>query len=373
MPTAVWKRELASAYRSLDDLRRRFPRMRITPAMRKAEATFPMAVSPYYASLIRKPDFSDPVFAQCVPNEGELIEAPWLSGDPLGEIPYSVTPRLVHRYKDRALLLVTSACATYCRHCTRKRVSGCPDAAIRDDELAAACAYLRSHPAVCDVLVSGGDPLTLSDARIGEILAALRAVPSVRVIRLCTRMPVTLPSRITAGLVRILKPRRGQACVYLNTQFNHPREITPASTEACRRLIDAGIPVGSQTVLLRGVNDTPACIEELCRGLFQIRVRPYCLFQCDLVRGIEAFRTPLSTGLAIMKHLRRELSGMAIPNFCLDPPGEGGKIELTPDYVVRRSKTRTVLRNGAGETFVYPEPTIPPALHSKGGKGIMGA
>ena len=353
-----WRRELARSIRSLDGLRARFPGLAVTDAMRAAAARFPMAITPHVASLIGRPDFSDPIFAQFVPGGGELAAAPWASADPLAELPFSPLPRLVRRYPDRAVLLATSACAAYCRHCFRKRVSGTPDAAIGASELRAVARWLRANPRVDDVLVSGGDPLLLPDDAIARILAALRGVPSVRAIRIATRAPCTLPSRVTAGLVRILRPRRGGAATYASVQFNHPRELAPAAMRACARLVDAGIPVLNQTVLLSGVNDDPATMAALCRGLYHNRIRPYYLFQADLVRGIEHFRTPLATGLAIMKALRAELSGPAIPNFCLDPPGEGGKIELSPDYVVEKRPGATLLRNGGGNLFLYPDPDL---------------
>ena len=351
-----WRIELARSIRSLDGLRARFPDVVVTDAMREAAKRFPMAITPHVASLIERPDFSDPVFAQFVPGAGELVDSPWTSADPLAELRHSPLPRLVHRYPDRAVLLATSACAAYCRHCFRKRVSACRDRAISAAELRAAARWLRAHPRVDDVLVSGGDPLMLPDDALARILAALRAVPSVRVVRIATRLPCTLPSRVTPALVRLLRPPRGGAATFASVQFNHPRELAPAALRACARLVDAGIPVQNQTVLLRGVNDDPDTVEALCRTLYHNRIRPYYLFQADLVRGIEHFRTPLSTGLAIMKRLRAVLSGPAIPNFCLDPPGEGGKIELSPDCVVSRRPGVTTLVNGGGGLFDYPDP-----------------
>ena len=351
-----WERELARSIRSLDALAARFPGLAVTDAMREAARRFPMAITPHVASLIERPDFSDPVFAQFVPGAGELADAPWASADPLAEVPHSPFPHLVRRYPDRALLLATSACAAYCRHCFRKRVSAGCDAAIPDAELRAVARWLRAHPEIDDVLVSGGDPLMLPDARLARLLAALRAVPSVRVIRIATRLPCTLPSRITPALVRLLRPPRGGPATFVSTQFNHPRELAPAALRACARLVDAGIPVQNQTVLLRGVNDDPATEEALCRMLYHNRIRPYYLFQADLVRGIEHFRTPLETGLAVMDHLRAHLSGPAIPNFCVDPPGDGRKIELSPDRVAGRRPGGTLLRTASGGIFLYPDP-----------------
>ncbi|MBR1609023.1 MAG: KamA family radical SAM protein [Kiritimatiellae bacterium] len=354
-----WRGQMRAAWRSPDALKERFPSMRVTDAMRAAAARFPMAVTPHYASLVRTPDFSDPVFAQCVPSPGELVEAPWASADPLGEVPSTPVPHLVRRYPDRAVLLAATSCACYCRHCFRKRVSGAPDAAISPSELAAAAGWLRTRPEVSDVLVSGGDPLTLSDSRIRGILETLASVPSVRVVRVGSRLPAVLPQRFTPALVRILAAparRPGGPAVYLMAHFNHARELSPESLAAMRELVDRGVPVCSQTVLLRGVNDDADTLEELFRALYHARIRPYYLFQSDLAPGIEHLRTPLETGPRLMRELRARLSGPALPNFCLDPPGGGGKIELSPDSVVRRSPGATLLRNGRGEEFLYPDP-----------------
>lgn len=361
--TQSWQQQLAGACRSLEDLQARFPAMVITPGMRAAAARFPMAVTPYYASLIEKPDASDPIFAQCVPAEAELHDPPWLTEDPLGETPYSPLPHLIHRYPDRAVLLCSSACAVYCRHCTRKRVSGTPSRFLTAAELRDACDYLRAHPAVEDVLISGGDPLLMSDDALARILEALREIPSLRILRICSRVPVTLPHRLTPELCALLAPHRAEGRVrplppvtQLHTHFNHVREVTDFALDRLSRFIDAGIPVNNQAVLLRGVNDSPDAIEALCRRLYHNRIRPYYLFQCDLVRGVEHFRTPIAKGLEILRELRVRLSGPAIPNFCLDPPGHGGKIELSPESFVEHRPDADVLRNGAGETFLYPHP-----------------
>ena len=354
-----WQSQLRRAARSLDDLRARFlPGLEITPAMREAERRFPVAVTEHYASLVERPDFSDPIFRQCVPAPGELVPAPWASRDPLAEEPCSPLPRLVRRYPDRAVLLACDACACRCRHCFRKRVSARGGPAVSDAELAAIARWLRANPRVEDVLVSGGDPLVLPDARVAAILGALRAAPSVRVVRIATRLPATLPARFTPRLVRLLAGARGGGgpAVFVSCHFNHPRELSPEALEACARLVDAGVPVQNQTVLLRGVNDDPATMEELCRALYRNRIRPYYLFQADLAEGIEHLRTPLETGLRIMARLRASLSGPAIPNFCLDPPGRAGKIELAPARVVRRGRGATTLRAGDGTLFRYPDP-----------------
>lgn len=318
-----------------------------------ARSPFPMAITPYYASLIQKPAPEDPIFAQAVPQAAELEPLPYLVDDPLEEQANMPVPGLVHRYPDRALLIATALCAMYCRHCNRKRVTGRRESTITPALLDQAVAYLRQHPEVRDVIVSGGDPCTMATSRLEEILAALRSIDSVEIIRIGTRTPVTLPMRITGRLVAML--RRYQP-LFVNTHFNHPRELTPQAAAACARLCDAGIPVANQTVLLRGINDDPQTLERLCRGLLRCRVRPYYLFQCDLVRGVEHFRTPLARGIEIMEYLRGRLSGLAIPHFVVDAPHGGGKIPLLPNYLVSQSPSHSVLRNYQGMRVSYPEP-----------------
>ncbi len=314
-----------------------------------------MSITPYYASLIRTPDFSDPIFAQSVPNGDELLSPDWLSEDPLMEQQCSPSPFLIHRYPDRILIVATSACATYCRHCTRKRVSSQCDKRISDADVDFCVAYLQDHPEVDDVLISGGDPLTLSDAKINSLLTRIRSVKSVKVIRMASRTLVTLPMRITQSFVAMLKTH---SPVFINTHFNHPHEVTPEAITAANLLTDAGIPVGNQTVLLRGINDSPEIIETLCRVLFHNRIRPYYLFQCDLVRGIEHLRTPLGLGIDIMKHLRGRLSGLAIPNFAVDTPEHGGKVELLPQGILSTTPQGTFLENSRGEAVFYPNPVV---------------
>lgn len=354
--SASWTEQLSHRICSLDALKREFPLLVVTPAMREAEKRFPMAATPHYLSLVRDSSPDDPILRQCLPAPGELFEAPWASLDPLGEAPCSPVPRLVHRYPDRAVVLVNSSCATLCRHCFRKALSGTPAPAISDAELAAVVAWLRSTPQVEDVLLSGGDFLMLPDERVAAVLEAVGSVPSVKVLRVASRLPATLPQRFTPELVRILSSRPSGAAVFLSSHFNHPRELSPEALDACSRLVDAGVVVQNQSVLLRGVNDKAAVLEELFRTLYHNRVRPYYLFQTDLVRGIEHLRTPLSKGLEIMRALRARLSGPAIPNFCVDPPGLAGKIELVPDSVVGRRGGSTLLRSSSGKVFEYPDP-----------------
>ncbi len=318
-----------------------------------AAARFPMAIPPYYASLIRRLDASDPIFQMCVPAAGETSDPSFLRADPLEEDHDMPVPGLVHRYQDRALVLATSTCAMYCRHCTRKRIAGQSESVLSPKELAGVVRYLGEHPEIRDVIVSGGDPLTLTDVSLERVLAAVRSVPSVEIIRIGTRMPVTLPMRVTPALVRML--RRFQP-VWVNTHFNHPVELTPEAQTACARLVDHGIPMGNQTVLLRGINDDARLLESLFRGLVRMRVRPYYLYQCDLVRGVEHFRTPISKGIEIMEYLRGRLTGFAIPTFVVDAPGGGGKIPVLPNYIVSQSPSHTVLRNFEGMLVSYPEP-----------------
>jgi len=248
---------------------------------------------------------------------------------------------------------VTTTCSTYCRHCTRKRVAGVHESTISPARLEQAVRYLSEHPEITDVIISGGDPLTMATDALERILAALRGVPSIQILRLGTRAPVVLPQRITEELTAMLRKYHP---IWINTHFNHPAELTPEAAEACARLVDAGIPLGNQTVLLRGINDSPQTIEELCRGLIRMRVRPYYLFQCDLVRGVEHFRTPMARGLEIMEYLRGRVSGLAIPMFCVDAPHGGGKIPVLPNYVISISPTHTVFRTFEGMLVSYPEP-----------------
>jgi lysine 2,3-aminomutase len=342
--------------RSLAQLQEFFPELAVSEGMAAAAQKFPIAIPPYYASLIRRAEVGDPVFLMCVAQAQELFDPPCLKEDPLAEEEDMPVPGLVHRYPDRALLLATSTCASYCRHCTRKRVAGDRQSILSTYRLRQATEYLSAHPEIRDVIISGGDPFTMSTEALERVVAAIRAIPHVEVIRIGTRTPVVLPMRITDRLVRML---RRYHPIYVNTHFNHPVELTPESCAACTRLVDAGIPVGNQTVLLRGVNDRPQVLEELFRGLVRNRVRPYYLFQCDLVRGVEHFRTPLARGIEIMEYLRGRVSGLAIPTFVVDAPHGGGKIPILPNYVVSLSPTHTVFRNFEGMIVSYPEPCDP--------------
>jgi lysine 2,3-aminomutase len=309
---------------------------------------FQARINPYYLSLIRYP--GDPIWLQCVPDETELndIDAP---EDPLGEDSMSPVPNITHRYPDRVLFLTTSQCGMYCRFCTRKRKVG-DSSKISMRGLEAAFKYIEEHKEIRDVILSGGDPLMLTDAMLEKILQRLRQIPHVEIIRLGTRMPVVLPHRITPKLVRMLKKYHP---IYVNTHFNHPWEITPESKRACELLADAGIPIGNQTVLMKGVNDDPEVIKELFRKLLLMRVRPYYLYQADLTKGANHFRTPVKVGLEIMDKLRGHTSGLAVPYYVIDAPGGGGKIPLLPQYVLYQDDEKLILRNYKYETFVYPD------------------
>ena len=349
-----WRWQIRNRIRSIDELSSSFCHSLPADASVAAEK-FPLAITPYYASLIQKFDKSDPVYAMSVPSGQELIQPSFLKDDPLGEDHDSPVHGLVHRYRDRALIVSTSMCAMYCRHCTRKRVTGQKEWCHGDNEVSQWVAYLSQHPEIKDVIVSGGDPLTMDTGKLDRLLTAIRSVDSVETIRIGTRVPVVLPMRVDDELVSMLKKHHP---VWINTHFNHPCEITPESKKALTMLADAGIPLGNQSVLLRGVNDDPVVMETLCRMLIRMRVRPYYLFACDLVKGVEHFRTPLSVGLRIMEHLRGRISGMAIPTFVVDLPGGGGKVPLLPDYVVagEAGGDGMEFRNYRGERYSYPNP-----------------
>ena len=319
-----------------------------TAGLDQVIAAYPMRINPYYLGLIREPH--DPLWKQAVPDLRELSDKVCMA-DPLAEEALSPVPLLVHKYPDRVLFLVSNQCAMYCRFCTRKRMVGTERMRITDEALENAYAYIRRHPAIREVLLSGGDPLLLEDAKISRILHSLRAIPSVEVIRIGSRVPCTLPMRITDGLIAVLKRYHP---LYINTHFNHPREITAEAAAACGRLADAGIPLGSQTVLLRGVNDDLETIRTLMRALLRIRVKPYYLFQADLTRGTDHFRTPVRQGIEIMRGLYGHLSGMAVPTFALDAPGGKGKIPLTPQYILEYQEN-LIFSNYCGEICSYPE------------------
>ena len=319
----------------------------------KCLSSYRMAVTPYYLSLIDPDDPYDPIRRQAVPVADELYIAPEDQRDPLHEETDSPCTGLTHRYPDRVLFLVTNQCASYCRHCTRRRFSGQEDTALTKKEIDASIDYIRSHEEVRDVLVSGGDPMTLSDEKLEYVLSRLREIPHVEIIRIGTRMPVVMPQRITPELCAMLKKYHP---LWVNVHFNHPREITPESTKACAMLADAGIPLGNQSVLLAGVNDCVHVMRELVRKLVAIRVRPYYIYQCDLSLGLSHLRTDVSKGMEIIEGLQGHTTGFAVPTLVIDAPGGGGKIPIMPNHIISQGYHRYVLRNFEGRVTTYTEP-----------------
>lgn len=342
----LWQQLLKQSVSSVDQLVDKFGIKR--EVAEKLDDFFQARINPYYLSLIRYP--GDPIWLQAVPDEVELYDID-AQEDPLNEDEMSPVPNITHRYPDRALFLTTSQCGLYCRFCTRKRKVG-DSSKINMRELEAAFGYLEQHTEITDVILSGGDPLMLTDAMLEKILARLRQIPHIQIIRLGTKMPCVLPQRITPQLCEMIKKYHP---IYVNTHFNHPWEITEESKQACEMLVNAGVPVGCQTVLLKGVNDDPEVMKELMKKLLAIRVRPYYIYQADLTKGANHFRTPIDVGLEIMDNLRGHISGLAVPQFVIDAPGGGGKIPLLPDYVLARDKEKIILRNYKNEVFEYPD------------------
>ncbi|RPI16023.1 MAG: KamA family radical SAM protein [Ignavibacteriae bacterium] len=342
----LWQQLLRQSISSVDQVVEKFGIKK--EVAERLDDFFQARVNPYYLGLIRYP--GDPIWLQCVPHEVELedLDAP---EDPLHEDDMSPVPNITHRYPDRVLFLTTSQCGLYCRFCTRKRKVG-DSSKINMKELESAFQYLEQHTEVSDIILSGGDPLMLTDAMLEKILKRLRTIPHIQVIRLGTKMPCVLPQRITQDLCDMIKKYHP---IYVNTHFNHPWEITEESKKACGMLADAGCPVGNQTVLLKGVNDDPDVMKDLMKGLLAMRVRPYYIYQADLTKGANHFRTPIDVGLEIMDKLRGHISGLAVPQFVIDAPGGGGKIPLLPEYVLARDKERIILRNFRNEVYEYPD------------------
>lgn len=332
---------------------------------------FRMGITPYYVSIMDPKNPNDPVRMQAIPTimETHIVKAD--IEDPLSEDADSPTPGLTHRYPDRVLFLVTDMCSMYCRHCTRRRFAGSNDTGVSKEQIDKCLEYVRNTPVVRDVLLSGGDALMISDERLEYIISELRKIPHVEIIRIGSRTPVVCPQRITDDLCNMLKKYHP---IWLNTHFNHPDEITPEATEACRKLADAGIPLGNQSVLLRGVNDSVATMKKLVHDLVRIRVRPYYIYQCDLSLGIEHFRTKVSKGIEIIEGLRGHTSGYCVPTFVVDAPGGGGKTPVMPQYVISQSPTKVVLRNYEGVITTYTEPhyeeTPDPYYSSDDGTGV---
>lgn len=321
-------------------------------AIERAQARLPVGITPYFMSLIAREDAADPLRRTVIPTMEEFVRSPGEDDDPLGEETQSPVHGLVHRYPDRVLLLVLDFCSTYCRYCTRSRIVGHGAIYPSRARLEQAIDYIRRTPTVRDVLISGGDPLTLNDERLAWLLSRLRAIAHVEIIRIGTKIPAVLPQRITPALVRML---RHYHPLWMSLHFTHPAECTPEAVRACERLANAGIPLGSQTVLLKGINDSVPVMKELCHRLLRMRVRPYYLYQCDPITGSAHFRTAVHTGLEILEGLRGHTSGYAVPTFVVDAPGGGGKIPLMPEAIEGREGRDLLLRNFRGRTCRYPD------------------
>lgn len=319
----------------------------------KCLKTLRMGISPYYTTLINPDDPNDPIRKQAVPTALELNISNVDMADPLHEDGSSPVPGIVHSYPDRVLFLITDMCSMYCRHCTRRRFAGNTDSSMPQNQIENALNYIRNTPVVRDVLLSGGDALMVDDDKLEYIIKNLREIPHVEIIRIGSRTPVVNPMRITDELVNMLKKYHP---IWLNTHFNHPNEITSYSIKACEKLADAGIPLGNQSVLLRGINDNVYTQRELVHQLVKMRVRPYYLYQCDLSQGIEHFRTKVSKGIEIIEGLRGHTSGFCVPTFVVDAPGGGGKIPVMPQYLISQSPNKVVLRNYQGVITTYKEP-----------------
>ncbi|MDR3077863.1 MAG: KamA family radical SAM protein [Planctomycetota bacterium] len=349
-----WHWQLRNSLRSADAIG---AIVDITPDERQAMAEgaggLPTAITPYYASLVSPHVPSDPIRRSMLPTTAELMAGRGEKADPLGEEEQSPIPGLVHRYPDRVLFMATEYCSAYCRYCTRSRLVGQRERKrYCRSHWEKAIEYIRSVPAIRDVIISGGDPLTLPDEPLEWLLMNLRAIPHVEVMRIGTKTPAVLPMRITPGLTKILR-RAGP--LWMSLHFTHPNELTQETAEACSRLADAGLPLGSQTVLLQGVNDDSAVMRRLMTGLMRLRVRPYYLYQCDPIIGSAHFRTPVTKGMEIIQSLRGHISGYAVPHYVIDAPGGGGKIPLLPNSLEGRVEGDAVIRNYQGRLYRYPD------------------
>ena len=349
-----WKWQVKNRIETVEELKKYIPLTKQEEdGIRQCLQTLRMAITPYYLSLIDINDPHDPIRKQAIPTALEIHKSDEDLLDPLHEDEDSPVPGLTHRYPDRALLLITDQCSMYCRYCTRRRFAGQNDSAMPMDRIDKAIEYIKNTPAIRDVLLSGGDALLISDENLEYIIKKLREIPHVEIVRIGSKVPVVLPQRITPELVKMLAKYHP---VWLNTHFNHPNEITKESTLACERMANAGIPLGNQSVLLRGVNDCVYVMRELVHKLVAIRVRPYYIYQCDLSMGLEHFRTPVAKGIEIIEALRGHTSGFCVPTFVVDAPGGGGKIPVMPNYVISQSHNKVVLRNFEGVITTYTEP-----------------
>ncbi|MFH0919968.1 MAG: KamA family radical SAM protein [Fibrobacterota bacterium] len=322
-------------------------------AFTESSKKLPVAITPYYVSLIDPDNSQQAIRRTMVPVHNEHVVSPGEAADPLGEDSHSPVPSIVHRYPDRVLFLCTTFCGSYCRYCTRSRMIGNYGKILYNREIwERAIQYIEATPSIRDVLLSGGDPLTLPDEQLEWLLTRLRKIPHVEIIRIGTKAPVVLPQRITPMLVKMLRQYHP---LFMSIHFTHPDEITPECAEACTRLSDAGIPLGSQTVLLSGINDNPETMRQLMHGLLKVRVRPYYIYQCDPIHGSAHFRTPVQKGLDVIQGMRGHTTGYAVPTFVIDAPGGGGKIPLQPNYVVKSKSGELWLKNYEGEHYRYPD------------------
>jgi lysine 2,3-aminomutase len=350
-----WRWQLSHRLNSAEEIEKVFP---LNDSERKALNTsglFRVDITPYFISLIDPDDAQDPVRQQIIPTEAEIMPFTGMMEDSLAEDRHSPVPGLVHRYPDRVLMLVTTQCASYCRYCTRSRIVGDPGQTFSRQEFEQQLDYLKRTPQVRDVLLSGGDPLVLAPKILEEILTRLREIPHIEIVRIGSRVPVFMPMRITQELCDMLGKYHP---LWLNIHVNHPNEITKELAEACDRMSRAGIPLGNQSVLLAGINDCVHIQRELVQKLTRIRVRPYYLYQCDLVEGAGHFRTPVSKGIEIIEGLRGHTSGYAVPQFIVDAPGGGGKIPVMPNYLLSMSDHKVIVRNYEGYVSSYEEPSM---------------
>lgn len=349
-----WRWQMRNRIKTLEILERL---IKLTPNEREGVEgcgkKLAMSIPPYFASLMDPEDPSCPIRMQCVPQKSEFEKFPEEMADPCGEDSHSPVHGLVHRYPDRVLLLVNEMCAMYCRYCTRSRMVGEGKRTLSRETYEAAFEYIRTHKKIRDVLISGGDPLMLSDRLLEYVIKTVKAIPHVEFVRIGTRVPVTLPQRITSELVTMLKK---YSPLWMSIHFTHSKEITKRVKFACDLLADSGIPLGSQTVLLKGINDKPEVMKKLMHNLLKIRVKPYYIYQCDPIFGSRHFRTPVSAGIEIMEQLRGYTSGYAVPTYVIDGPGGGGKIPISPNYVVSHEGNQYVLRNYAGKQYIYHDP-----------------
>ena len=350
-----WHWQVRNRVETLEDLKKYLDLTeKEEEGVRRTLGRLRMAITPYYLSLIDLEDEYDPIRRQAIPTAHELESAPYEAADPLHEDTDSPVKGLTHRYPDRVLFLVTDQCSMYCRHCTRRRFAGQKDCAVPMEQIEKCIDYIRHHEEVRDVLLSGGDAFMLSDSLLEKIIAELRTIEHVEIIRIGTRTPVVCPQRITPELCDMLKKYHP---IWVNTHFNHPNEITPEAAAACARLADAGIPLGNQSVLLAGVNDCVHVMKKLVNELVYIRVRPYYIYACDPSLGLSHFRTPVSKGIEIMEGLRGHTSGLCVPTFVVDAPGGGGKTPVLPTYLISQKPGKIVLRNFEGVITTYTEPS----------------